>query len=273
MNAFDLLSTVAPYRFLSSKDRISIAQTLQKREYQTQDQLLAESRWVDSVGFLAAGRAEVFMGWRTPNQKKIYDIYPGDFYGDLTCLTERKSFVTIVCREVSIVYLQTYEDFMRSLEANDQLKIHFLRSAVDKLWRFFQAVVTDNGDSEIGDLLGAPLPKPIKKTLQFVDSHFEEPLTVSQISTVAGMSKSAFSRRFKQSMGVPFKLYLNRLRVSKAKWLITQKGLNVTEACFAVGFNDVAYFSRTFRKIEGRSPSHHKNRPKFTNPTMAAIKH
>jgi AraC-like DNA-binding protein len=266
MNARELFAAIDPFRSLAREDRNRIIHKLRRREFQAGDLLMSELSWIDSVGFLASGRADVYLGWRTPSQKKVYSVYPGDFFGDLTCLTERKSFVTIVCRETSIVYLRSYDDFMRSLEAHDRLKIHFLRSAVDKLWRFFQVVVNNGGNAEITDLPGAHLPGPIKKALQYIDDHYEEPLTVSLVCQVAGMSKSAFSRQFKQCMGTSFKNYLNRLRVSKAKWLISQEGLNVTEACFTVGFNDVAYFSRTFRKIEGRSPSHHKNGPKFANP-------
>ena len=84
-------------------------------------------------------------------------------------------------------------------------------------------------------------------------------LTINEVAQAAGLSKSALSRRFKNALGVSFKTYLNQLRISKARQLISDEGYNVTEACYAVGYNDTAYFSRTFRRIEGKSPSRLKH--------------
>jgi AraC-like DNA-binding protein len=48
---------------------------------------------------------------------------------------------------------------------------------------------------------------------------------------------------------------LNRKRVAAAKEMLRSEDMNISEAGFAVGYNDLSYFSRVFRSIEGISPS------------------
>ena len=262
MTICELLTTVNPYGSLNSKDRQRISKTLQRREYQAGELLQVESARNDYVGFIFSGRAEAYLGFQTPSQRAIQSLRSGDFFGDLACLTDRKALVSIVCHESSIVCMQTCQDFMRSLQIFPNLKTFFLQSAFDKLWYIFQVAQDLNRIGITNDMPDAQLPVSIKKAVQFIDSHYDCPITLEQVSRIARMSRSTFSRRFKQSIGVPFKTYLNKLRIGKAKHLMSKKGMNVTEACFAVGFNDVAYFSRTFHKIEGISPSQYKNTSK-----------
>lgn len=234
--------------------------TILRREYQAGEPLISESGWIDHIGFLFAGRAEVFMGYHGASQVSVYNLYPGEFFGDLACLTDRKSLVTVVCRETTIVYMQRYKDFMRSLEAHPAMKSYFMKSAFHKLWRIFQIVRNGYSEKSINGFEGVGMPKQMKRAVEFIETNFDQPITVIQVAKASGLSKSVFSRRFKEHIGVPFKAYLNQMRIAKAKYFISHQGMNVTEACFAVGFNDIAHFSRTYRKLEGISPSYHKNR-------------
>lgn len=255
MKTFEMLAMFDPYRSLSQEDRYLIFRSMQRYQYEPGDVLLAESQWVDSIGMLVSGKAEVCQGGGTENQIHLYTLYPGEFFGPLACLTDRKSLVSVICKESMVTYQQSYENFMSSMEVDISLKYYFSNAAFQNLWHIFRAMRND-GPKELPE---TRIPKPVKKSLQFIDANFDQPLTVGQVSLVAGMSKSAFSRRFKQHLGVSFKTYLNHLRVSKAKYFIASEGMNVTEACFASGFNDTAYFSRTFRRIEGKSPSQLKS--------------
>ncbi|MDY6852662.1 MAG: helix-turn-helix transcriptional regulator [Thermodesulfobacteriota bacterium] len=67
-----------------------------------------------------------------------------------------------------------------------------------------------------------------------------------------------FSRVFKNKTGRSFKEYLNRVRIEMAKKLMKEKEMNVSEACFTVGFNDLSYFSRVFHNLEGTTPSSYR---------------
>ena len=266
MNATNLFTTAGPYGSLPCNARKEIFNTLKRREYQPGDLLISEFSRIEHVGLFVSGKADILMGLHTPLQTVVGSLSPGEFFGDLACLSNGKSLVSIVCREVSVAYLQTHADFWLCLTSHDSLKVDFLNASVGKLRHILHLLLNNNGASFVGEPSEVRIPKGINKALHFINSHYDSPLSVVQVAQMSGMGTSTFSRRFKQYLGVSFKTYLNQLRVAKAKDFLIREGLNVTEACFAAGFNDTAYFSRTFRRIEGISPSQLKQRARKTMP-------
>jgi two-component system response regulator YesN len=98
-------------------------------------------------------------------------------------------------------------------------------------------------------------PKAIRKAVEYIEANFGEPLTLDEAAAAAAMSRYHFSRCFRRHTGLTFKGYINRLRIAEAKRLMQAEGLNVSEAAFRVGYNDLSYFSRVFKKEEGIIPS------------------
>lgn len=89
----------------------------------------------------------------------------------------------------------------------------------------------------------------------FIDEHFNEKLSLEKLCSIANMSKYHFCRQFKEITGKTLSDYINNLRVDKANYLIKNSDLNITEIGLNVGFNDLNYFSRVFKKIKKVSPS------------------
>jgi transcriptional regulator GlxA family with amidase domain len=68
------------------------------------------------------------------------------------------------------------------------------------------------------------------------------------------LSQSHFLRLFKQAFGVTPHQYLRQVRLQKARQLLVQKNLSVTEVCLSVGFDNLSSFSRLFSQTFGFSP-------------------
>jgi len=100
----------------------------------------------------------------------------------------------------------------------------------------------------------------IGKALQFIRKNFIRQITLDEISRECGMSKYHFTRTFKSVTGITFRKYHNKTRIEASKILFKKQELNITEICYAVGFNDASYFSRVFRKLEGISPALYKRK-------------
>lgn len=94
----------------------------------------------------------------------------------------------------------------------------------------------------------------IKKAVTFIRNNYMRPITLEETADVAGFSVYYFSREFKKVTGTTFVTFLNTVRCRNAAKLL-RKGMSVTQACFACGFKELSYFSRTFSKIMGVSPS------------------
>lgn len=104
-----------------------------------------------------------------------------------------------------------------------------------------------------------------------MDRTYADPLDIPALASVAGCSEAHFIRTFRAVFGETPHRYLQRRRVERAMALLL-RGTSVTDACFAVGFNSLGTFSRTFAAIVGVSPSVYQRRsPTSGVPTCFAM--
>jgi AraC-like DNA-binding protein len=94
----------------------------------------------------------------------------------------------------------------------------------------------------------------VRQTLEQIHGAFASNLTRQTLADHLGVSPNYVSRLFREQIGLSPWEYLNRYRVLQAQILLLESELSVTEVGSRVGFNELAYFSRTFRKESGRSP-------------------
>ena len=98
----------------------------------------------------------------------------------------------------------------------------------------------------------------LTRLLSWIDENYASPITLSSLSKVSGFNEKYLCRFFKEQTSYTPIDYINRLRVEKAADGMLNHRLSVTEAAFANGFNDSAYFSKVFRKIKGMTPTEFK---------------
>ncbi len=97
------------------------------------------------------------------------------------------------------------------------------------------------------------MPSYITGTMQYIDSHLDEPLRLSALANEFHISESYLSAQFKHHTGLTLRAYLLDRKITYAKQLL-QEGASVTDACYRSGFNDYANFIRSFKKATGISP-------------------
>lgn len=110
-------------------------------------------------------------------------------------------------------------------------------------------------------------PSPVadasmREVLDYIDSHFSEPLSVAEISKQFGYAESHFCRRFKHTTGMTPINYIRTLRMEWAKRLLINDDLSISEVATACGFPDSSYFTRCFKKVYGEAPSQYAARQK-----------
>lgn len=105
----------------------------------------------------------------------------------------------------------------------------------------------------------AALPRTTNKALwpavYYVAKNFREKIQSEAVAKQCSMSPFRFSRAFKEAFGISFRDYVVRYRLREACRLMVNPNITVTDVAFAVGFNDVSYFSRMFKRHLGVSPS------------------
>lgn len=105
---------------------------------------------------------------------------------------------------------------------------------------------------------GAPprrdIPEGIKAAIDCIRTNYRQKLTLENVASVAGLSKYYFSRLFKASTGMTVVDFINLIRCRNAQKLL-RNHYSVSQAAFLCGFENLSYFSRTYRNIMGCLPS------------------
>lgn len=90
--------------------------------------------------------------------------------------------------------------------------------------------------------------------MDYIGSNYDKDLNTQQISESFGLDRHSLNRLFKDVTGISFHKYLVNTRIIKARELLMQGGISVTQACYESGFNDYANFIRTFSNAVGIPP-------------------
>jgi AraC-like DNA-binding protein len=90
---------------------------------------------------------------------------------------------------------------------------------------------------------------------QYIETNYEDKLHVELLAGMAGLSRYHFSRLFKELSGRTITEYINLTRINKSEYLLLNTPLTISEIALASGFNDIYYFSRTFKKYKKAPPS------------------
>ena len=88
-----------------------------------------------------------------------------------------------------------------------------------------------------------------------MDAASHEAWPVQRLASVSGVSEAHFARSFKQAFGTPPHRYLLTRRIERAKALLRDTELPITEIAFQTGWESLGTFGRTFRDITGENPS------------------
>ncbi|MEM7739096.1 MAG: AraC family transcriptional regulator [Deinococcota bacterium] len=97
--------------------------------------------------------------------------------------------------------------------------------------------------------------KKLARARNFIRNCYNQPLNLTAISAEAHLSPYHFQRRYKQTFQETPHAFLTRVRIDKAKTLLSKGSHTVTETCFEVGFSSLGSFSSLFTRYVGLSPS------------------
>lgn len=104
--------------------------------------------------------------------------------------------------------------------------------------------------------------KVIERAVEYINKHYSEPITLNIISEKFFMNASYFCKVFKEEMGESFTKYLINLRIQKAKELMNDPTIRIYEIAAMVGYEDVQYFTKIFKSIQGVTPMQYREKIK-----------
>lgn len=128
----------------------------------------------------------------------------------------------------------------------------------EKLTSLLALLMEDAWDTKCETIHSAPKRLSIKEIKDFLDDHYIEKLSLDDLAARFYINKQYLARIFKEQYGFTVNGYLSRVRITNAKSMLRFSDKNIEEISTSVGFSDPNYFSRTFKKLEGISPSQYR---------------
>lgn len=100
----------------------------------------------------------------------------------------------------------------------------------------------------------------MKEVIKYVELHYAEHITVDDVAQIASCSSSYFMKCFKETFNCSFIEYLKDYRLTLAARMITQSEGNILEIATNVGFDNLSYFTRSFKSKYGVTPGKYGTR-------------
>jgi AraC-like DNA-binding protein/ligand-binding sensor protein len=180
------------------------------------------------LGFLQTGQVAL----KQPTQKTFKKIAKQILdWGGKTDLKELEAAYF----HTQVLTPKAYQSMVRLLEVFGQ----HISMAVDQI-----AVQMDNAE-----------PPPIKRAKEFIEERKTENISMRDVAKVVNVSTFYFCKMFKKATGLTFTEYLSHVRISKAKNLLLNPNLRISEIAYDIGYQSLTHFNRTFHRIVGQSPS------------------
>jgi YesN/AraC family two-component response regulator len=191
--------------------------------------------------------------------------------------------IRIYDRDCSIIFLTAFDEFSYAKKAITVKALDYLLKPgcdEDIIGAFEEAFsIADKGDSETSPQIPKddvkeqqpaitneeeePIFKRssviVKETKNYIEEHYREDISLQDISSVLGYSEVYFCKLFKQNFGKSFIVYLNELRIEKAKKFLANPDINIKDIGSMSGYRDPNYFARVFKRVTGMTPSDYRN--------------
>lgn len=101
----------------------------------------------------------------------------------------------------------------------------------------------------------------------YILNHFQQHITLDEVAVYVNMNRSSLCTFFKRNQGLSLVSYLNEFRIESSCQMLRETDVSIAEICYRVGFNDVPYYNRLFRRIKGVSPGVYRQRAlTFSSP-------
>ncbi|MEE1026127.1 MAG: AraC family transcriptional regulator [Acutalibacteraceae bacterium] len=101
--------------------------------------------------------------------------------------------------------------------------------------------------------------KEVKDTIVYIQNNYNKKITLEELAKETYIDKFSLSKKFKEFTGITVVTYINNYR-SKQALLMIQKGEQIGDAARICGFNNISFFTKTFKKYSGNLPSFYKKK-------------
>lgn len=108
------------------------------------------------------------------------------------------------------------------------------------------------------------LKNKISELLEYINKNLDKNLLLEELCEIVHMSKYHLCRTFKRTMDMTISEYILIMRLSKAKTMLTESDVQISEIVMSCGFSSFAYFSKIFKEYEKITPTQYRKKHQIT---------
>ncbi len=237
----------SPFLEISISDLQVIKENFEKRRFEKGEVLLKGWKPEREMGLLCEGRA---LQYNKSSHEHVKLLEPPSFYGISGILRTRNSDVIITADQSSLGWTLEPDAFFHLIAQYPHIREYFFNLSKKEV----AAISQSPGVKEIPSP-ALTYPEAIEAALDFIHHNYSRQISLEALASEIGISRFYLSRLFKVHTGLSFKQHLNKRRISVAKQMILNRGMNVSQSCYASGFNNLSHFIRVFKRHEHVLPS------------------
>ena len=120
-------------------------------------------------------------------------------------------------------------------------------------------IQTQNLQAITDDKIDAEHNNPLAYVVNYIRANISEKIQVEDLSEKACMSRASFYRAFKREFNLSPLDFILKEKIKKAKQILSESKSSISDVCYQLGFSDLNYFGRQFKKSEGISPTQYRS--------------
>ncbi|MCR5278573.1 MAG: response regulator [Lachnospiraceae bacterium] len=183
---------------------------------------------------------------------KLLEKYPNIKVIFLTAYNEFEYARQAVRLGVSDYLLKPFKD--GELEASIQRLLHLHPNTPASVKELEEKLVPLKNAAEVSN-------RYVQTAISYIEEHYSDlDFSIGKLAESMGVSEGHISRLFKSELDVGINNYLTRFRIRKAMDFLKDVQVKVYEVAEKTGYQDIAYFSNTFKKLVGKSPSDYQQK-------------
>jgi AraC family transcriptional regulator len=157
---------------------------------------------------------------------------------------------------INVIAATIGAELAQSLLGRDAMLESLVRQMVVHLLRSHMTIPTT---ASIELSRAGPVDRRLRRAIEFMHDNYSRELDLEEIASAAYLSAFHFARMFKQIAGVTPHSYLANLRLERARKLLLDTTLPISEIAAMVGYQSQSHFTRVFRSVTGVTPRAFRN--------------
>ena len=253
-----------PIVFISTQ-RTNASENLfpQTHEYYELNYLTRGRTKMNLDGLMISYEAHDFILIPPRMQHNLYSAKDESYRNYTIRFTGNAEFLTSLIREDQVIMFHDYDGSVNFL-VSEILRLYNSNGMQDA--EFYNAylyiVLMHLCRGTILDVAAASAREedPVEKAVRFInDNILQQPVTVSVVADVIGLSPAHFTRLFQNKIGIAPVKYIIEVKMNYAKKMLAQQDISIKEIARLLHYEDQLYFSRQFTKYIGMSPRKYRN--------------